>query len=230
MLTVVLRRTRRVRRPGPHDRRDPRAARRRGRRRSGRRPRRSTPSPPTSPTTSPASRRPTDRAANATAKTLLLEEISGVDVSAGVDLDADLRGLMETDGDDQGRFSDTDSLGFGNFANGIGQALGDPGPRPHRRWRAGRRRRLPARPAVLRRQLPALPLRLRAVLRPAADDRGHAHLRRPRRGRPDATAFALQALLVVPSSPTVLDARSATRSPSCSTSSRRPAASSAPAR
>ena len=66
---------------------------------------------------------PTDRAANAVAKTLLLEEISDADVSAGTDLDADLRGLMETDGDDIGRFTDTDSLGFGNYANGIGQAL-----------------------------------------------------------------------------------------------------------
>jgi LPXTG-motif cell wall-anchored protein len=66
----------------------------------------------------------TDRAANAVAKTLLLEQIGDVDLSSGTDLGADLRSLMETDGDDLGRFSDTDSKGFGNFANGIGQALG----------------------------------------------------------------------------------------------------------
>ena len=64
-----------------------------------------------------------DRAANAVAKTLLLEVVTGVDVSPGYDLEADLRTLMEPDGDDAGRFSDTDLLGYGNYANGIGQAL-----------------------------------------------------------------------------------------------------------
>lgn len=64
-----------------------------------------------------------DRAANAVAKTLLLEAVTGTDVSPGYDLEADLRGLMEPDGDDAGRFSDTDLLGYGNYANGIGQAL-----------------------------------------------------------------------------------------------------------
>src|SRR5436190_19279689 len=68
----------------------------------------------------------TDRAANAVAKTLLLELISGVDVSDGIDLEADLRGLMAPevpDAPDVGRFNDSDSLGWGNFANTIGQSL-----------------------------------------------------------------------------------------------------------
>ena len=67
---------------------------------------------------------PADRAANAVAKTLLLEEVSGADVSAGIDLEADLRGLMETDGRRPRVASPTPTpWASGNFANGIGQAL-----------------------------------------------------------------------------------------------------------
>ncbi|MEO6318297.1 MAG: hypothetical protein ABIP36_05885 [Acidimicrobiales bacterium] len=65
-----------------------------------------------------------DRAANATAKALLLQEVLGADLGADVDLETDLRSLMATDGDEVGRFNDTDLQGFGNYANGLGQALG----------------------------------------------------------------------------------------------------------
>ena len=37
--------------------------------------------------------------------------------------EADLRALMATTGDEIGRFNDTDLQGFGNYANGLGQAL-----------------------------------------------------------------------------------------------------------
>jgi hypothetical protein len=66
---------------------------------------------------------PADRSANAVAKTLLLEEVTGTDVSAAYDLEADLRSLLATEGDEVGRVNDTDLLGYGNYANGIGQAL-----------------------------------------------------------------------------------------------------------
>ena len=131
-----------------------------------------------------ASRRPTDRAANAVAKTLLARgDLRRRRRAPALDLEADLRGLMETDGDDPGRFTDTDSLGFGNFANGIGQALAILALDRTAGGVAGRRRRLPARPAVLRRQLPALPVRLRAVVRPASVTVDDPHVRRPGRGR-----------------------------------------------
>ena len=67
---------------------------------------------------------PADRAANATAKALLLQEVLGSDLGETVDLEADLRSLMATDGDEVGRFNDTDLQGYGNYANGLGQALG----------------------------------------------------------------------------------------------------------
>lgn len=66
---------------------------------------------------------PADRAANATAKALLLQEVLGTDLGGPVDLEADLRALMATTGDEVGRFNDTDLQGFGNYANGLGQAL-----------------------------------------------------------------------------------------------------------
>ncbi len=66
---------------------------------------------------------PADRAANATAKALLLQEVLGTDLGATVDLEADLRSLMATTGDGTGRFNDTDLQGYGNYANGLGQAL-----------------------------------------------------------------------------------------------------------
>jgi hypothetical protein len=66
---------------------------------------------------------PADRAANATAKALLLQQVVGADLGPTVDLEADLRSLMATAGDEIGRFNDTDLQGFGNYANGLGQAL-----------------------------------------------------------------------------------------------------------
>lgn len=66
---------------------------------------------------------PADRAANATAKALLLEQTVGTDLGDTVALEPDLRDLMATDGDDVGRFNDTDLQGYGNYANGLGQAL-----------------------------------------------------------------------------------------------------------
>jgi hypothetical protein len=66
---------------------------------------------------------PADRAANATAKALLLQQILGSDLGDTVDLESDLRSLMATTGDEIGRFNDTDLQGFGNYANGLGQAL-----------------------------------------------------------------------------------------------------------
>ena len=61
--------------------------------------------------------------------------------------------------------------------NGLGQALAVLALDRTADGRAGRRRRLPARPAVLRRQLPPLLLRLRHELRPLRD-RGGSHLHR----------------------------------------------------
>ena len=149
---------------------------------------------------------PADRAANAVAKTLLLEEISGADVSAGIDLDADLRGLMETDGADLGRFTDTDSLGFGQFANGIGQALAilaldrTAGGAPSE-----------AVDYLLDQQCSDGSFRLYQfgyVLEfgpPPVTVTTHS-CEDPAEGDADATAFALQALLAVPSSTAVSDA------------------------
>ena len=149
---------------------------------------------------------PADRAANAVAKTLLLEEISGADVSAGIDLDADLRGLMETDGADLGRFTDTDSLGFGQFANGIGQALAilaldrTAGGVPSE-----------AVDYLLDQQCSDGSFRLYQfgyVLEfgpPPVTVTTHS-CEDPAEGDADATAFALQALLAVPSSTAVSDA------------------------
>ena len=66
---------------------------------------------------------PLDRAANATAKALLLQEILGADLGDSVDLETDLRALMANTGDEIGRFNDTDLQGYGNYSNGLGQAL-----------------------------------------------------------------------------------------------------------
>jgi LPXTG-motif cell wall-anchored protein len=145
---------------------------------------------------------PSDRAANATAKTLLLEEVSGADVSDGMDLDADLRGLMATDGEDLGRFLDTDSLDFGQFANGIGQALGilalD---------RTGGGVPADAVDYLLGQQCPDGSFRLYQfgyVLSFDPFETVETHTcEDASEGDPDATAFALQALLAVPSSPAV---------------------------
>jgi len=141
---------------------------------------------------------PDDRAANAVAKALLLERATGTDVSPTYDLDGDLRSLMETAGDDAGRFSDTDSQGFGNFANGIGQALAvlaldrTPGGVPDA-----------AVDFLLRQQCDDGSFRLYHfgyVLSFDPFETVDAHdCEDPAEGDADATAFALQALLVLPS-------------------------------
>ena len=64
-----------------------------------------------------------DRAANATAKALLLQGVLGTDLGDTVDLEPELRALMATVGDEIGRFNDTDLQGYGNYSNGLGQAL-----------------------------------------------------------------------------------------------------------
>jgi hypothetical protein len=136
-----------------------------------------------------------DRAANAVAKTLLLELVAGVDVSSAYDLEADLRDIMETTGDDVGRFSDTDSLGFGNFANGIGQALAV----------LALDRTAGGAPSdgvdyLLDQQCPDGSFRLYHFGTGAVDTHSCEDAAE---GDPDATAFALQALLELPSSPAV---------------------------
>ena len=57
-------------------------------------------------------------------KSLLVAELQGADANAfgGADLEALSRAAMETTGVQAGRFSDQGSL-FGNFSNGLGQAL-----------------------------------------------------------------------------------------------------------
>ena len=66
---------------------------------------------------------PDDRYAGPLAKTLLIAEVQGVDTTnvGGFDLETTLRSLMQTTGDQAGRFSDVSS--FGDFSNGFGQAL-----------------------------------------------------------------------------------------------------------
>ena len=146
---------------------------------------------------------PTDRSANAVAKTLLVERIADVDASDAYDLEADLRGLMESTGADTGRFSD---IGASNFANGIGQALAilaldrTPGGSP-----------TAAIDYLLDQQCADGSFRLYqfgytldfgppvvTVDTHTCDD--------PSEGDPDATAFALMALRAVPSTPEVASA------------------------
>ena len=149
---------------------------------------------------------PDGRAANAIAKTLLLEEISGTDVSSAYDLEAALRSLMETGGDpDPGRFSDISSFGS-NFANGIGQALAilalD---------RTGGGVPTAAVDYLLDQQCSDGSFRLYQfgyVLSfgpPPVTVETHS-CEDPAEGDADATAFALQALLVAPSSSAVTEA------------------------
>ncbi|MDP1806695.1 MAG: hypothetical protein Q8K72_16070, partial [Acidimicrobiales bacterium] len=143
-----------------------------------------------------------DRAANAVAKTLLLEEVTGTDVSPGYDLAADLRSLMEPDGDDAGRFSDTDLLGYGNYANGIGQALA---VLALERTAGG----VPAAAVeyLVDQQCSDGSFRLYQfgyVLSFDPYETVESHTCSDQaEGDPDATAFALQALLAVPATPGV---------------------------
>ena len=113
---------------------------------------------------------------------------------------------METDGADLGRFTDTDSLGFGQFANGIGQALAilaldrTAGGVPSE-----------AVDYLLDQQCSDGSFRLYQfgyVLSfgpPPVTVTTHS-CEDPAEGDADATAFALQALLAVPSSTAVSDA------------------------
>ena len=180
---------RRVRRPGPHHRRDPRPIVAAGRgRRSGRRPRPRRPGRPANLAAyiTGLRRSPTDRAANAVAKTLLARDGRRTSMSsAAYDLEADLRGAHgDRRATTRGGSPTPTRCGFGNFANGIGQALGHPRPRPHRQA---------ASPAaavdyLLDQQCSdgsfrLLPVRLHAVLRPVRDGR-HAT---PATIRPRAT-------------------------------------------
>ena len=66
---------------------------------------------------------PDDRYAGALAKLLLLVTAQGGDPHSvgGLDLEAELRARMQASGPQAGRFSD--ASGFGDFSNGIGQAL-----------------------------------------------------------------------------------------------------------
>lgn len=66
---------------------------------------------------------PDDRYAGALAKLLLMVLAGGSDPSAvvGIDAESELRARMRTDGAQAGRFSDASA--FGDFSNGIGQAL-----------------------------------------------------------------------------------------------------------
>ncbi len=135
-----------------------------------------------------------------------MEEISGTDVSSAYDLEAALRSLMETGGDpDPGRFSDISSFGS-NFANGIGQALAilalD---------RTGGGVPTAAVDYLLDQQCSDGSFRLYQfgyVLSfgpPPVTVDTHS-CEDPAEGDADATAFALQALLVAPSSSAVTEA------------------------
>jgi LPXTG-motif cell wall-anchored protein len=65
---------------------------------------------------------PNDRYAGPLGKALLLALIQGKGATHdGFDLEAELRARMQTSGDDAGRFSDKSD--FGDFSNGLGQAL-----------------------------------------------------------------------------------------------------------
>ncbi len=134
----------------------------------------------------------TARAAGATAKTLLTELVLGRDLSPTFELEADLRSLLTAEGTNAGRFQDRE--GFGDFSNGLGQAL-----------------------AVL-----ALDRTSEGVPAPAIDfllaqqcDNGAFLLYYAEAGGsctdasgsdPDATAFALMALAAVPSTEAVATA------------------------
>jgi LPXTG-motif cell wall-anchored protein len=75
---------------------------------------------------------PGDWGSKAAAKSLLLQEVLGDDLGASIDLEAALRGLMATDADaaaadpavvQPGRYYDANLAGFGEYGNGLGQAL-----------------------------------------------------------------------------------------------------------
>jgi len=136
----------------------------------------------------------TARAAGAVAKTLLTEEVLGSDLSPGFDLEPDLRSLMDLDGDHPGRFRDKE--GWGDYSNGLGQAL--------------------ALLALARTDAGAPAGALGYLLDQQCADGSFrlyydpgATCTDPAEGDPDATALALMALLAVPSAGEVPAARDA---------------------
>lgn len=133
----------------------------------------------------------TARAAGATAKTLFTEEVLGRDLSPTFELEADLRSLMAADGVHAGRFQDRE--GFDDYSNGLSQALGL---------------------LALARTDGGVPAEAVAYLLAQQCSDGSFLLyfeesgscADPAGGDADATAFALMALLAVPTSGPVTDA------------------------
>lgn len=136
----------------------------------------------------------TARAAGALAKTLLTEEAVGEDVSPGFDLEPELRALMDVEGDHAGRFRDKE--GWGDFSNGLGQALAVLAL-------AGTDAGVPAAALdyLLAQQCADGSFRLYYDPGASCAD--------PAEGDPDATAVALVALLAVPGDGAVPTARDA---------------------
>lgn len=136
----------------------------------------------------------TARAAGAVAKTLLTEQVLQSDLSPDLDLEAELRSLMDLDGDQAGRFRDKE--GWGDYSNGLGQALAvlalaasDAGAP------------VPALDYLLDQQCADGSFRLYYDTGATCAD--------PAEGDPDATAVALVALLAVPGEGAVPAARDA---------------------
>ena len=129
--------------------------------------------------------------AGATAKALFLQQVLGHDLGGATDLDANLRALIQTSGDQQGRFSDESA--FGDFSNGIGQAIAI---------------------LALDRTSGGVPADALTFLLDQQCSDGSFRLNfgatascaAPSEGDADATAFALSSLLTQPSSAAVDDA------------------------
>jgi len=136
----------------------------------------------------------TARAAGAVAKTLLAEEVLGSDLSPDFDLEPDLRSLMDVDGDHAGRFRDKE--GWGDYSNGLGQALA---LLALARTDAG----VPADALGYLLDQQCADGSFRLYYDPGATCTD------PAEGDPDATALALMALLAVPSDGGVPAARDA---------------------
>lgn len=133
----------------------------------------------------------TARAAGATAKTLLAEQVLGRDLTPTFDLEPDLRSLLTADGGNAGRFQDRE--GFGDFSNGFGQALAV----------LALARTTEGVPAAAVDFLLDQQCDGGGFLLYYADDGGSCT--DPSGSDPDATAFALMALAAVPSTGAVAD-------------------------
>jgi hypothetical protein len=131
---------------------------------------------------------PDDRYAGAIAKSMLVAELEQRDPThfGGFDLDTSLRGLMQTTGPQAGRFSDHSD--FGDFSNGLGQALAVMGLA---RTSGG----VPGASIafLLAQQCPAGGFRLDYDATAGCGDDGQAD--------PDATSFAVDALLTQTANP-----------------------------